>query len=103
MSKGLPFAKPHPKAQEVHSLALSRGRAVLNLLTSCGMVPTRRRGRGRKLVKKEVTVACGVGEGEVESESPVPRVPFSGDEMGCLPAAKGLQPQSRGLSIQGHP
>lgn len=96
MSKGLPLAKPHPKAQEVHSLAPSRGRAFLNLLTSCGMVPTGGWGRGRKLVKEEVTVVCVGGGAEVKSESPVPRVPFSGEEMGCLPEAKGLQSQSRG-------
>jgi hypothetical protein len=68
VSKGLPLAKLHPKAQEVQSLAPSRGRAFLNLLTSCGMVPTGGWGRGRELVKEEVAVVCvcvgGGGGGE---------------------------------------
>lgn len=60
VSKGLPLAKPHPKAQEVHRLAPSQGRAFLNLQTGCGMVPTGGDGRGRKWsVKKEVTLVCG--------------------------------------------
>lgn len=83
VSKGLRLAKPHPTAQEVHSLAPSRGRAFLNLLTSCGLVPTGGWGKGRKLVKEEVTIVCVGGSSEkVESESPVTRVPFCGDEVG---------------------
>lgn len=54
VSKGLLFAKPHPKAQEVHGLAPSRGRAFLNLLTGCvGWFPQEEgEGEGHKSAKK---------------------------------------------------
>lgn len=60
VSKGLPLAKPHLKAQEVHSLAPSQGRAFLNLLTGCGMVPTGGWRRGGKLVQEEAAVVWRV-------------------------------------------